>query len=538
MAKQMFFEDDGRRKILDGIGRLARAVKVTMGPTGKNVLFERGFGSPTITKDGVTVAKEIALEDPFENMGAQLVREVASKTSDEAGDGTTTATLLAEAIYGEGLKMVTGGMNPVEVRRGIDAAVAAAIEALDGMSKPCKTREEIAQVATISANNDPAIGDLLADAMEKVGHEGVIIVEEGKTTETVLEIVEGMQLDKGYISPHFINNPEDMDVVLEDAYILLHEKKISNVRELLPLLEKIAQAAKPILIIAEDVEGEALAALVINKLRGILPCCAVKAPGFGDRRKAMLQDIAVMAGGKVISEDLGMKLENVELSDLGRAKQVKIDKDNTTIVRGAGTKSALDARIAQLKTQIETTTSDYDKEKLQERLAKLAGGVAQINVGAATETQMKEKKSRIEDALHACRAAAEEGIIPGGGVAYLRALEAVEKAKTRLRGEEKTGADILLKVLRAPAAQIAQNAGHDGSVVVDEILALGGNKGFNAAAGEYVDMLKAGIVDPTKVAKCALQNAASIAGLLLTSETLVTELPKGKGKKPVLGSVH
>jgi chaperonin GroEL len=525
MAKQLMHADDARRKILDGVKTLADAVKVTMGPTGKVVVIEKSFGAPTVTKDGVSVAKEVEVKDPFENMGAQLVKEVASKTSDVAGDGTTTATVLTESIYREGLKATAAGANPSEVKRGIDKAVAAAVASIGKLSTKVKTSAEVAQVGTISANNDEEVGQLLADAMDKVGKDGVITVEEAKSTETSLDLVEGMQFDKGFISPYFAAGTDGgKEASLENPLILVFEKKISNLREFLPLLEKAAQSGKPLLVIAEDIEGEALAALVVNKLRGTLNVCAVKAPGFGDRRKAMLQDIAILTGARFISEDLGEKLENLELDALGTAKLVTVEKEATTIIEGAGSKSELKARIAQIKQQIEDTTSDYDKEKLQERLAKLAGGVAVINVGAATEPEMKEKKDRIDDALHATRAAVEEGIVPGGGVALLRGVAAVEKAAADLEGDQALGASIIANAIKAPAWQIATNAGQNGSVVVSEVLKAKGNKGYNARTGAYEDLVKAGVVDPAKVTRVALQNAASIAGLLLTVETMVTEL--------------
>ncbi len=526
MAKQLLFGESARRRLQVGVGRLARAVRVTMGPTGLNVIMQKSFGAPGVTKDGVTVAKEIELKEKFENVGAQMVRQVASKTSDVAGDGTTTATVLAEAIYSEGLKNVAAGANPVALKRGIDAAVVAVVDALREMAKPCRTREDIAKVATVSAHNEAEIGDLIADAMDKVGSDGVATVEEGKSTDTTLEVVEGLQFDKGYVSPYFVNKPEAMTCVLEDCYILIHEKKISSLRDFLPLLERIAQSGKPFLLVAEDVEGEPLAALVVNRLRGTLHCAAVKAPGFGDRRKAMLQDMAILTGGETISEDLGVKLENVSLSQLGRADRVVVEKDKTTIVGGQGKKGDIKSRIQQLKNQIEETTSDYDREKLQERLAKMSGGVAVVKVGAPTESDMKEKKARIEDALHAARAAAEEGVVPGGGVALLRCAEAVEGVRKKLKGDEKTGAEIVARVLASPMAQIAENCGLDGSVVVETVRAKKGSFGFNAATGEYEDLLKAGILDPAKVTRTALQNAASVAGVLLTVETVVTELPK------------
>jgi chaperonin GroEL len=525
--------------MLAGVDKLADAVAITLGPRGRNVIINKSFGGPTVTKDGVTVSKEIELEDPFENMGAKLVHEVADKTSSLAGDGTTTATVLARAILREGTRNIVAGSNPMAVRRGIEKAVTAANERLDKMAKKVSSKEEIAHVGAISANNDRVIGDLLADAMEKVGKDGVITVEEGKTTETTLELVEGMQFDKGYLSPYFINESSTMQCVLEDAYILIHEKKVSNLRELLPILEQISQKAKPLLIIAEDVEGEALAALVVNKLRGILNVCAVKAPGFGDRRKAMLADIGVLTGGTVISEDLGKKLENITLAELGRAKKISVSKDDTTIVQGAGRKEDVQKRIEQIRKGIEQTTSDYDREKLQERLAKLTGGVAIISVGASSEADMKQKKARVEDALHATRAAVEEGILPGGGVALLRCREAVEAARSTAKGDEKIGIGIVLGVLAAPLKQIADNAGLSGSVVADEVSQKSTNIGYDANAGEYVDMMKTGILDPTKVVKTALANAASIAGLMLTTEALVTNFDsKDEDKKAVVGSIR
>jgi chaperonin GroEL len=539
VAKQLLFEDVARTKMLKGVEKLANAVAVTMGPTGRNVIIDKSFGGPTVTKDGVTVSKEIELEDRFENMGAKLVNEVASKTSDVAGDGTTTATVLARAIFKEGLRNIAAGSNPTAVRRGIEKAVAAAIEKLHALGKPVSKKDEIAQVGAISANSDTYIGNLLADAMEKVGKDGVITVEEGKTAETTLEFVEGMQFDKGYISPYFINRPGDMDCQFEDAYILIHEKKIANLRELVPLLERVAQSGKPLLIIAEDVEGEALTALVVNKLRGVLQVCASKAPGFGDRRKAMLADVAVLTAGTLISEDLGLKLENLTLEHLGRAKQITVDKDSTTIVKGAGQPADIQKRIAQIRNQIEATESDYDKEKFQERLAKLTGGVAIISVGADTEADMKQKKARVEDALHATRAAVEEGILPGGGVALLRCSEAVEKVRDSVKGDEKIGANIVLHSLAAPMKQIVDNCGMDGSVIVDEVGEKPTNTGFDANSGKYVDMLKAGIIDPVKVVRSALSNAASIAGLMLTTEALVTTLDKDdKAKTRVEGSIR
>ncbi len=539
MAKQLLFEDTARAKMLRGVEKLADAVAVTMGPTGRNVIIDKSFGGPTVTKDGVTVSKEIELEDRFENMGAKLVNEVASKTSDIAGDGTTTATVLARAIFKEGTRNIAAGSNPMAVRRGIEKAVAAAIEKLHAMAKPVSSKEEIAQVGSISANNDPEIGSLLADVMEKVGKDGVITVEEGKTTETTKELVEGMQFDKGYISPYFINRPSEMDCQLEDALILIHEKKVSNLRELVPLLEKVAHSGKPLLIIAEDVDGEALTTLVVNKLRGVLNICAVKAPGFGDRRKAMLGDIAVLTAGTLISEDLGLKLENLGLEHLGRAKQITVDKETTTLVKGAGKPAEIQNRIQQIRNQIDATESDYDKEKFQERLAKLTGGVAIISVGAGTESDMKQKKARVEDALHATRAAVEEGILPGGGVALLRCSEVVEAVRSHCKGDEKIGVDIVLHALSAPMKQIADNCGIDGSVVVDEVSQKPTNTGYDANAGKYVDMVKAGIIDPVKVVRSALSNAASIAGLMLTTEALVTTLDKDdKAKNRVEGSIR
>jgi chaperonin GroEL len=529
-AKQILYSADARGAVMRGVDQLAEAVKATLGPKGRNVVIDKKFGAPVSTKDGVTVAKEIELKDPFENMGAQLLREVASKTSDVAGDGTTTATVLAQAIFREGVKNVTAGANPMDLKRGIDRAVEVVIEEVKKLSRPTKDKKEIASVGTISANNDPNIGDLIAEAMEKVGKDGVITVEEAKSMETSLDIVEGMQFDRGYLSPYFVTNPERMEAVLEDAYILLHEKKISNMRDLLPVLEQIAKMSKPLLIVAEDVEGEALATLVVNKLRGTLQCAAVKAPGFGDRRKEMLRDIGVLTGGNVISEDLGIKLENVTLNDLGRAKRVTIDKDNTTIVEGAGSAEDIEGRVKQIRTQIEETTSDYDREKLQERLAKLVGGVAVINVGAATEAEMKEKKARVEDALNATRAAVEEGIIPGGGVAYVRAVPALEKLEAELEGDQRIGVRIVRSALEFPMRYIASNAGAEGSIVVQKVRSLKTNEGYDASNDTYGDMLEKGIIDPTKVARTALQNAASIAGLLMTTEALVTELPEKEEK--------
>jgi chaperonin GroEL len=530
MAKELKFDQEARNSILRGVNILADAVKVTLGPKGRNVILEKSFGSPTVTKDGVTVAKEIELEDKFENMGAQMVKEVASKTSDTAGDGTTTATVLAQAIYREGMKVVAAGANPMDVKRGIDLAVEEVVKELKKLSKPTKDQKEISQVGTISANNDETIGKMIAEAMNKVGKEGVITVEEAKGMETTLDVVEGMQFDRGYLSPYFVTDPEKMEAVLEDAYILLNEKKISNMKDMLPILEQIAKMGKPLLVVAEDVEGEALATLVVNKLRGTLKCCAVKAPGFGDRRKAMLEDIAILTGGKVISEDLGIKLENIKLTDLGRAKRIVVDKDNTTIVDGAGKKEDIEARVKQIRVQIEETTSDYDREKLQERLAKIIGGVAVINVGAATETEMKEKKARVEDALNATRAAVEEGIVPGGGVAYLRCIPALEKLK--VEGDIKIGVDIVKKALEEPIRQIANNAGQEGSVVCERVKNEKGAFGFDAAKDEYTDMIEAGIIDPTKVVRLALQNAASVASLMITTEALVAEKPEKKPAYP------
>ncbi len=539
MPKQLMFDDAARAKLLKGVDKLADAVAITMGPTGRNVIINKSFGGPTVTKDGVTVSKEIELEDPFENMGAKLVHEVADKTSSLAGDGTTTATVLARAILREGARNIVAGSNPMSVQRGIRKAVDAAVEKLDAMSKKVSSKEQIAQVGAISANNDRVIGDLLADAMEKVGKDGVITVEEGKSTDTTLEFVEGMQFDKGYLSPYFINQTADMECVLNDAYILIHEKKVANLRELLPVLEAVSQKGKPLLIIAEDVEGEALAALVVNKLRGVLNVCAVKAPGFGDRRKAMLGDVAALTGGEMISEDLGIKLENVGLDKMGRAKKITVTKDETTIVQGGGDKGAVTKRIEQIRKGIDATTSDYDREKLQERLAKLTGGVAIISVGANSEADMKQKKARVEDALHATRAAVEEGILPGGGVALLRCKEAVEAVRSGAKGDEKIGVDIVAGVLDAPLRQIADNGGVDGSVVADEVSQKGANTGYDANTGEYVDMFKAGIIDPTKVVKTALSNAASIAGLILTTEALVTSFDsKDQDKRAVVGSIR
>lgn len=530
-AKQILFDEEARRKIQKGVDLLARAVKVTLGPKGRNVVIDKKFGAPNITKDGVTVAKEIELEDSFENMGAQMVKEVASKTSDVAGDGTTTATVLAQSIFREGIRNVTAGANPMALKRGIEKAVEGVVEELRKISKPTKGKKEISQVATISANNDKEIGDLIADAMEKVGKDGVITVEEAKSMETTLDVVEGMQFDRGYTSPYFVTDPERMEVVLENPLILIHEKKISNLKDLLPILEQIAKMGKPLVVIAEEVDGEALATLVVNKLRGTLNCAAVKAPGFGDRRKEMLKDIAVLTGGEVLSEELGVKLENIRLDDLGKAKKIVIDKENTTIIEGSGSQKEIEARIKQIRTQVEDTTSDYDKEKLQERLAKLAGGVAIVKVGAATEIAMKEKKARVEDALNATRAAVEEGIIPGGGVAFLRASRVIEKL--RLEGDEKIGGDIIRRALEEPIRQIAENAGVEGSIVVQKVREKDGSYGFNAETETYEDMMAAGIIDPTKVARIALQNAASIASLMITTEALVTDIPE-KDKMPAM----
>jgi chaperonin GroEL len=532
-AKQLIFDENARQKILRGVELLSRAVKVTLGPKGRNVVIDKKFGSPTVTKDGVTVAKEIELPDPYENMGAQMVKEVASKTSDTAGDGTTTATVLAEGIYREGLKNVTAGANPVYLKRGIDKAVEVAVAELAKISKKVNDREEIRQVATVSANWDTTIGEIIADAMDKVGKDGTITVEEAKSIETTLEVVEGMQFDKGYLSPYFVTNAESQEVVLEDAHVLIHEKKISNLQEMLPLLQTVAKSGKPLLIIAEEVEGEALAALVVNKIRGTLNVCAVKAPGFGDRRKAMLEDIAVLTGGKCITEDLGLKLESITLADLGKAKRIVVDKENTTIVEGSGKSSDIQGRVKQLRRQIDETTSDYDKEKLQERLAKLAGGIAVINVGASTEVEMKEKKARVEDALHATRAAVEEGIVAGGGVALLRTIKAIEALK--LEGDEAFGAQIVRRAIEHPIRMLCTNAGVDGGVVVKEVLSSKGNTGYNVATDQYEDLVKAGVVDPTKVTRTALQNAASIAGLLLTTECMITEIPE---KKEAPGGGH
>ena len=527
MPKQLRFDQEARQAALSGVAKLSAAVKVTLGPKGRNVILEKKFGSPTITKDGVTVAKEIELEDPFENMGAQMVKEVASKTSDAAGDGTTTATVLAESIYRVGLKSVTAGANPMGLKRGIDQAVDVVVSALKEQSRPVKGKKEISQVAAIASNADETIGGIIADAMEKVGKDGVITVEEAKGIETTLEVVEGMQFDKGYLSPYFVTDPDAMETVLEDVYILIHEKKLSNMKDLLPLLEKVAQQGKPFLIIAENVEGEALATLVVNKLRGTLSCCAVKAPGFGDRRAAMLEDIALLTGGRSITEDLGIKIENIEFEDLGRAKRVVVEKETTTIVEGGGTTEAIEGRIKQIRRQIDETDSDYDREKLQERLAKLAGGVAVINVGAATETEMKEKKARVEDSLHATRAAVEEGIVPGGGVALLRCIPHVAKLQKDLDGDEAIGCGVIARALEEPTRQIAMNAGKEGSVIVEKLKAgKSATEGYNAATDIFEDMFEAGVVDPVKVVRSALQNASSIAALMLTTEALITDIPE------------
>ena len=526
MAKQIKFDAEARQKILAGVEKLSNAVTSTLGPSGRNVILDKKFGSPQITKDGVTVAKEIELPDPFENMGAQMVKEVASKTNDVAGDGTTTATLLAESIYREGLKNLTAGANGMALKRGIDKATAAVVDAIAKQAKKVKTADEIAQVATLSANGDEEIGKMISEAMDKVGKEGTITVEEAKTLESSLDVVEGMQFDKGYLSPYFVTDPESMECELENPFILLFEKKISNLQDMLPLLQQVAKTGRPLMIIAEDVEGEALATLVVNKLRGTFQVCAVKAPGFGDRRKAILEDIAILTGGKLISEDLGIKLENVQISDLGRAKKVVVDKDNTTVVEGLGKSADIKARVDQIKKQIEDTTSDYDREKLQERLAKLAGGVALIKVGAATEAAMKEKKDRVDDALHATRAAVEEGIVPGGGVAYLRAQKAVEGLK--LEGDEAVGASIIARAIEAPLRKLVGNAGQEAALVIANVKKATGTNGYNVRTGEYVDMIKAGVVDPAKVTRSALQNAASIAGLLLTTDCMVTDLPEKK----------
>ena len=531
MAKQIIFDETARKKILSGVTILAKAVKATLGPKGRNVVIDKKYGAPLITKDGVSVAKEIELEDAFENMGAQMVKEVANKTSDNAGDGTTTATVLAEAIYREGLRNVAAGSNPIFVKRGIDKAVEAAVKELAKNSKPVKDSEEIRQVATVSANWDREIGDIIAEAMNKVGKDGTITVEEAKTIETSLDVVEGMQFDKGYLSPYFVTNTDNMECVLEDAYILIHEKKISNLNELLPILQAVAKTGKPLMVIAEDVEGEALAALVVNKLRGMLNVCAVKAPGFGDRRKAMLEDIAILTNGRCITEDLGIKLENIQLADLGKAKRITVGKENTTIVEGAGKSADIQARVKQLRKAIEETTSDYDREKLQERLAKLAGGVAVINIGAATEPEMKEKKARVDDALHATRAAVEEGISAGGGVALLRTASAIDKLE--LEGDEEIGAQIVRRAIESPLRQLCANAGEEGALVVKEVFKSKGNMGYNVATGKFEDLFKAGVVDPTKVTRSALQNAASVASLLLTTECMIADKPEEKPAAPM-----
>ncbi len=532
MAKQIIFDESARKKILAGVTILAKAVKATLGPKGRNVVIDKKYGSPLITKDGVTVAKEIELEDAFENMGAQMVKEVANKTSDNAGDGTTTATVLGEAIYREGLRNVAAGSNPIFLKRGIDKAVEAAVKELQKNSKPVKDREEIRQVATVSANWDTEIGNIIAEAMDKVGKDGTITVEEAKSIDTTLDVVEGMQFDKGYLSPYFITSADTMECVLQDAYILIHEKKISNLQELLPVLQLVAKTGKPLMIIAEDVEGEALAALVVNKLRGTLNVCAVKAPGFGDRRKAMLEDIAILTNGRCITEDLGIKLESIELADLGKAKRVTVTKENTTIVEGAGKSSEIQARVKQLRKAIEETSSDYDREKLQERLAKLAGGVAVINIGAATEPEMKEKKARVDDALHATRAAVEEGISAGGSVALLRTAKAIDALE--LEGDEAVGAQIVRRAIEAPLRQLCANAGEEGALVVQQVLSSKGGMGYNVATGKFEDLIKAGVVDPTKVTRSALQNAASVAGLLLTTECMITDLPEPKNAAPAM----
>ena len=524
MPKQLMFDAAARQQILEGLSRLAAVVKVTMGPTGRNVILQKSFGSPRVTKDGVTVSKEIELAEPFQNMGAKMVNEVANKTSDVAGDGTTTATVLAEAIYREGLKNVTAGANPMGLKRGIDAGVAAAVDSIRAQSVKVKGKDDIAKVGTISANGDEEVGRLLAEALEQVGVEGIIEIEEGKSLATEKEVVEGMQFDKGYVSPYFMTNPTTLECVLEDAYILIYEKKVSSIRDIVPLLEKLVATSRPLLIIAEDVEGEALAGLVVNKLRGVLSVCAVKAPGFGDRRKALLGDLAILTGGKSISEDLGLKLENVQIEDMGRAKKILVDKDSCTIIEGGGKKAEIKGRCEQIRSQIEKTTSDYDREKLQERLAKLTGGVAIIRVGGVTESEVKERKDLVEDAFHATRAAVEEGVVAGGGVAFLRAIDAVKKVRDKAEGDERIGCEILIRSLEWPARQIAQNCGQDGAVVVSEILERGGKIGYDARSGEYVDMFKAGIIDPAKVARSALENAASVAGLMLTTQVLITDL--------------
>ena len=537
-AKKIAFDQEAREAIRRGVATIAKTVRVTLGPSGRNVILEKSFGPPTVTKDGVTVAKEIELEDPWENMGAQMVREAASKTSDIAGDGTTTATIMAEAIFCEGLKNVTAGATAMELKRGIDAAVEAVVAEFKKQCKPISSSKEVAQVGTCAANNDEEIGKMIAEAQDKVGKDGVITIEEGKSLETVVEVVEGMQFDKGYISAYFMTNPNTLEAVLEDTYVLVHEKKISALRDLLPLLEKVATAGKPLLIIAEDVEGEALAALVVNKLRGVLHACAVKAPAFGDRRKAILGDIATVTGGEFVSEDLGVKLENVELDMLGQAKRIVVDKDNTTIIEGAGSKKEINARCETIRNQIEKTTSDYDREKLTERLAKLTGGVAIINAGAATESEMKERKDLIDDAVHATRAASEEGIVAGGGVAFLHAIDAVNKVRDKAKGDEKIGVDIVARALTGPTKQIVENTGEDGDVVVAEILEKGNDIGYDASTGKFVDMIAAGIIDPAKVSRTALQNAASVASVLLTTDLMVTEFEEKKEEQPVRGAVH
>jgi chaperonin GroEL len=540
MAKQLMFDNTARAHLKEGLAQLAAAVKVTLGPTGRNVILQKSYGSPRVTKDGVSVSKEIELPEPFKNMGAKMVNQAASKTSDVVGDGTTTSAVLAEAIYNEGLKYVTAGINPMAIQRGISKAVEVVTKFIESVSVPVKGHSDIAKVATISANNNPQVGEILADAMDKVGKEGVIEVEEGKGMTDELTIVEGMQFDRGYISPYFITNPETLETVFEDAYILLHEKKLSNVREIIPLLEKVAHLGRPLVIVVEEVEGEALAMLVINRLQGVLKVCAVKAPGFGDRRKAMLEDMGVLTGGQVITEDLGIKLESVELSQLGQAKKIVVDKETTTIIEGGGRKKDIEARCGQIRNQIEKTTSDYDREKLQERLAKLTGGVAVIKAGAATETEMKEHKDLLDDALHATRAAAEEGIIPGGGVIFLRAIAQLEKAKAKIRGDEKIGFDIIINALKSPTAQIAENSGDKGDVIVAKLLQRlekEDNVGYDANVGKFVDMLEAGIIDPAKVARTALQNAASVAGVMLTTNVLITEL-KDEDEEPIAGSVR
>ncbi|MEW4526885.1 chaperonin GroEL [Maioricimonas sp. JC845] len=529
MAKMIAFDQEAQEAMRRGVSKLAKTVRVTLGPKGRNVILEKSFGSPTVTKDGVTVAREVELSDKFEDMGARMVREVASKTSDVAGDGTTTATIMAEAIFNEGLRAVVAGVSPLEMKRGMDKAVADIVEKLKDMAIPCRDKKAIAQVGTVAANGDSTIGSILADAMEAVGKDGVITVEEGKSLETNFDLVEGMQFDRGYLSPYFVTDSQSMECVLEDAYVLIHEKKVTNIKDLVPVLEKVVNAGKPLLIIAEDIEGEALATLVINKLRGTFKCAAVKAPGYGDRRKAMLQDIAIMCGGQAIFEDLGIQLENVQLSDLGRVKKVVIDKDNTTLIEGAGKTADIKARIDQIRHELENSTSDYDREKLEERIAKLSGGVAQVNVGAATESEMKEKKARVEDALHATRAAVEEGILPGGGVALLRASSTVDPGK--ISHDEEVGYNIIVRACRAPLTQIANNAGVDGSVICEKVSEMKGNQGYNAATETYEDMVKAGVIDPVKVTRTALQNSSSVATLLLTSDALIAEKPKEDGKK-------